>query len=106
MVGRFERNKDMTQEFVASTAEHVGEIVKIITGAVADVTRQVGEIVSDGIEMREAAKLAAADEAREAEPVEPVETRRAAEPVETRRAEIEVVDAELEPEPAVDEPRP
>ncbi len=103
MVGRFERNKDMTQEFVASTAEHVGEIVKIITGAVAGVTRQVGEIVSDGIEMREAAKLAAADEARAAEPVE---TTRVAEPVETRRAELEIVDAELEPRPAADEPRP
>jgi hypothetical protein len=34
----------------------------IIAGAVRDVTREIGDWVSDGIEMREAAKKAAADD--------------------------------------------
>ena len=36
---RLERNKDLAQEAVQSTANRVGRIATIITGAVADGTR-------------------------------------------------------------------
>ncbi|MDL9938470.1 hypothetical protein QSJ18_17110 [Gordonia sp. ABSL1-1] len=61
MVERIERNKDLVQELVESTATHVGQIATIITGAVVDVAREVGEIFTDGFEMREAAQRAAVD---------------------------------------------
>lgn len=64
VVSKFERNKDLAQEIVSSTAEHIGEIAKIITVAVADVTRQIGEIATDAFEMREAAKTAEQDQSR------------------------------------------
>nr|WP_064569253.1 hypothetical protein [Gordonia sp. LAM0048] len=62
MVDSIERNKDLFQELIESTATHVGRIATIITGAVAGVTREIGEIVTDGFEMREAARKAKADE--------------------------------------------
>ena len=61
MVSRFERNKDTAQEMIESTAHRVGRIASIITGAVIDVTREFGDLISDGIEMREAAKKARDD---------------------------------------------
>ncbi|AKP57702.1 hypothetical protein [Mycobacteroides abscessus] len=64
MVSKFERNKDLAQEVVSSAAEHVGEIAKIITNAVVDVTRQIGEIATDAFEMREAAQRAEQDRSR------------------------------------------
>jgi len=64
-VSKFERNKDLAQEVVSSAAEHVGEIAKIITNAVVDVTRQIGEIATDAFEMREAAKRAEQDHSRD-----------------------------------------
>lgn len=65
MIDRYERNKDIVQEIVESTATHVGRIATIITTAVADVAREVGDIVTDGFEMRDAARKARADEHRE-----------------------------------------
>lgn len=62
MVDRYERNKDLVQELVESTATHVGQITMIITGAVAGVAREIGEIFTDGFEMREAARQAKLDE--------------------------------------------
>ncbi|GAA1481598.1 hypothetical protein GCM10009624_20380 [Gordonia sinesedis] len=62
MVDRFERNKDLVQEVVESTATHVGQIATIITGAVAGVAREIGEIFTEGFEMREAARKAKLDE--------------------------------------------
>ncbi|MGW0036943.1 hypothetical protein [Gordonia sp. NPDC003376] len=61
MVDRIERNKDIIQELVESTATHVGQIASIITTAVGDVAREIGEIITDGFEMREAARRAGAD---------------------------------------------
>ncbi|WLP91737.1 MULTISPECIES: hypothetical protein [Gordonia] len=81
MVDRIERNKDIIQELVESTATHVGQIASIITTAVADVAREVGEIITDGFEMREAARRAGADSAT-------------------------VIDAELVSDDAVDEIEP
>ncbi|KNA90804.1 hypothetical protein A5788_00080 [Gordonia sp. 852002-50816_SCH5313054-c] len=65
MIDRYERNKDFVQEIVESTATHVGRIATIITTAVADVAREVGDIVTDGFEMRDAARKAKADDHRE-----------------------------------------
>lgn len=65
MIDRYERNKDFVQEIVESTATHVGRIATIITTAVADVAREVGDIVTDGFEMRDAARKAKDDEQRE-----------------------------------------
>ena len=61
MVGKIERNKDFVQEAVQNTAHRVGSIASIITTAVVDVTRAIGDLVSDGFEMREAAKAAKLD---------------------------------------------
>lgn len=61
---KLERNKDIAQEVVETTAHRVGRITTIITGAVADVAREVGDLVSDGFEMRDAARRAKADELR------------------------------------------
>ncbi len=61
---RLERGKDFAQEAVQSTAMRVGRIATIITGAVVDVAREIGELITDGFEMREAAKLAKADTIR------------------------------------------
>jgi hypothetical protein len=62
VVGKFESNKDMVQEIAESAATHVGKIATIIAGAVRDVTREIGDFVTDGIEMREAAKAARDDD--------------------------------------------
>ncbi|WP_232016820.1 hypothetical protein [Gordonia insulae] len=64
MVDRIERNKDLVQEVVESTATHVGRIATIITTAVADVAREVGDLFTDGFEMRDAARKARMDEQR------------------------------------------
>ena len=61
VVGKFERNKDTIQELTESAATHVGKIAVIIAGAVRDVTREIGDWVSDGVEMREAARKARDD---------------------------------------------
>ncbi len=61
VVGKFERNKDTIQELTESAATHVGKIAVIVAGAVRDITREIGDWVSDGIEMREAARKARDD---------------------------------------------
>ncbi|PTR31928.1 hypothetical protein C8K36_101971 [Rhodococcus sp. OK519] len=66
MVGKFERSKDTVQELTESAATHVGKIAVIIAGAVRDVTREVGDWITDGIEMREAAQKAREDRERTA----------------------------------------
>lgn len=63
MIGKFESNKDLIQELTSSGAKHVGNIANIITGTVAEVTREIGDWITDAIEMREAAAAAAADAA-------------------------------------------
>ncbi|WP_019201235.1 hypothetical protein [Tsukamurella sp. 1534] len=66
-MSKLERRKDAAQEAVESTAIRVGRIATIITTAVADVAREIGDAVTDGFEMRQAAKRAAEDEARTVE---------------------------------------
>lgn len=72
MVGKFERRKDTVQELTESGATHVGRIAMIIAGAVRDVTREIGDWIGDGIEMREASKRAREDEERKVSPDESV----------------------------------
>jgi len=62
MVGKFERRKDTMQELTESGVNTVGHIATIITGAVRDITCEIGGFVTDAIEMREAAAKARADE--------------------------------------------
>ena len=63
MISKFESNKDLIQELASSGARHVGNIASIITGTVAEVTREIGDWITDAIEMREAAAAAAQDAA-------------------------------------------
>lgn len=68
MISKFESNKDLIQELTSSGARHVGNIASIITGTVAEVTREIGDWITDAIEMREAAAAAQQDaEAHRAE---------------------------------------
>lgn len=62
MVGKFERRKDVLQELTESGANTIGHIATIVTGAVRDVTREIGGFVTDAIEMREATVKARTDE--------------------------------------------
>jgi hypothetical protein len=62
MVGKYERRKDAFQELTESGANTVGHIATILTGAVRDITREVGGFVTDVFEVREAAAKARADE--------------------------------------------
>ena len=58
----FERRKDQVQEAISSSAGLVGRLTVIATDAVGSAAREVGDWISDGIEMREAAKLSREDE--------------------------------------------
>ncbi|WP_327096153.1 hypothetical protein OIE68_40475 [Nocardia vinacea] len=51
----------------SSGARHVGNIANIITGTVAEVTREIGEWITDAIEMNEAAAAARKDAAAQGE---------------------------------------
>ena len=61
MVSRFESGKDLVQETTGSVAVRVGRIATIITTAIRDVTGEIGDMVTDGLEMRDAARRARAD---------------------------------------------
>ncbi|MFH5230799.1 hypothetical protein [Antrihabitans spumae] len=62
MVGKFESNKDLVQDLTETTATRVGNIASIVTDAVKGVAREVGDLISDGLEMREATKKAQEDD--------------------------------------------
>ncbi len=60
-MSEFERRKDQLQESVQSTAGLAGRVTMIITDAVGSITREIGEWISDGIEMQDAARAARRD---------------------------------------------
>ena len=60
-MGDFERNKDQVQAGVQAGASLVGRIAVIITDAIGSIAREVGDFVTEGIEMREAARTARLD---------------------------------------------
>src|SRR5699024_5331075 len=64
-MGEFERNKDQVQAGIQAGASLVGRITVIITDAVGSIAREVGDFVTEGIEMREAARAARLDEKRD-----------------------------------------
>jgi len=61
MVTRAEAAKDTAQVVIESTATHVGRIATIITVAVRDVVRELGDLATDAFEMRDAANRATKD---------------------------------------------
>ena len=62
MVGKFEIGKDTFQVLTESAASHVGRIATIITGAVREVTHELGDWASEAFEMHDAASRADVDE--------------------------------------------
>ena len=65
MVGQFESGKDTLQVVTESAATHIGNIATIITGAIRDIARETGDLLTEIIEMREAAHKARLDDERE-----------------------------------------
>ncbi len=100
MVDRIESSKDIAQEVVESTATHVGRIATIITRAVADVAREIGEIITDGFEMRDAARKARLDEER----VSDLASSRAVDDLDDDGADLDDLDAEFDLEAAGEQP--
>ena len=48
--------KDTLQVITESAADHVGKIATIITGALHDIAKELGDWMNDVLEMREAAQ--------------------------------------------------
>ena len=61
MPRKLEVIKDVLQVAVDSGAERVGRITSVITGAVRDITREVGEWASDVLEVVDAGRNAPGD---------------------------------------------
>ncbi len=59
---KLETRKDTIQVAVESGATHVGGIMSILTSAVRDITREVGDWATDMFEIRDAARRARRDE--------------------------------------------
>ncbi|MGY1899534.1 hypothetical protein [Nocardia gipuzkoensis] len=105
MIGKFESNKDLIQELTSSGARHVGNIANIITGTVAEVTREIGEWITDAIEMNEAAAAARRDAAAQQDLDHDLDGETEVTVTKPPVAETEgFLDAEVV-EPGVDEPR-
>ena len=68
---KLETRKDTVQVAIESGATHVGGIVNIVTGAVRDITREVGEWATDMFEIRDAARRARKDSDVRGEPPDP-----------------------------------
>ncbi|TCW20566.1 hypothetical protein [Dietzia cinnamea] len=58
----FERNKDQVQAGVQAGASLVGRIAVIITDAIGSIAKEIGDFVTEGIEMREAARISRREE--------------------------------------------
>lgn len=61
MPGKLETAKDVLQVAVESGAERVGRVSGVVTGAVAEITGEVGGWFTDIFEMMEAADRAEED---------------------------------------------
>jgi hypothetical protein len=57
-LGRAEIAMDTLQVLTETTATHIGRIASILSSAVRDVAREIGDLASDVFEMREAAERA------------------------------------------------
>ena len=67
-LSKAETRKDVVQVVVESGATHVGRIASIVTGAVRDVTRELGEFTTEVFEIRDASKRAERDRDGASEP--------------------------------------
>jgi hypothetical protein len=61
-LNKLETRKDTIQVAIESGATHVGGIMSIVTAAVRDITREVGDWATDMFEIRDAARRARRDE--------------------------------------------
>lgn len=59
----FESARDTFAELAESAATHVGRIATIVTGAVREITREIGDWATDVVETAEAARRAHSDTA-------------------------------------------
>jgi hypothetical protein len=62
MVSETESTKDTIQVVTESAAEHVGNIATIITTAVRDIARELGEWMNEVVETQKAAQRAREDD--------------------------------------------
>lgn len=60
-IGKAEIRKDALQDGLDATASTVGQVTTIITGAVRDVVKSVGELATELFEIRDAARRADQD---------------------------------------------
>ena len=60
-LSKSETRKDTAQVVVESGAAHAGRIANILTGAVREVTRELGGFATEVFEMRDASRRAEAD---------------------------------------------
>jgi hypothetical protein len=72
VVSNLEIGKDTVQVITESAADHIGKIALIITGAVREVAREVGDWATEAFEMRDAARTAVEDEDEPNAPIAPV----------------------------------
>jgi hypothetical protein len=70
-LSKAETRKDTVQVVVESGATHVGRIANIVTGAVRDVTRELGEFATEVFEIRDASRRAESDRDGAVEPAPP-----------------------------------
>ena len=56
------RNKDQVQAGVPAGASLVGRIAGRVTDAVGSIAKEIGDFVTEGIEMREAARISRREE--------------------------------------------
>lgn len=62
MADRRSAYRDAAQDIMETTAEHAAKIATIVSGAVVGVAREVGDLVTDGREIRDAMRQARLDE--------------------------------------------
>lgn len=62
MADRMSAYRDAAQDIMETTAEHAAKIATIVSGAVVGVAREVGDLVTDGREIRDAMRQARSDE--------------------------------------------
>ncbi len=67
-IGKAEIRKDALQDTVEAAATAVGTVTTVVTTAVREVARTVGGFATEMFEIREAARAAAEDARRDAEP--------------------------------------
>ena len=60
-LSKAEINKDAIQETVEAGAQTVGQVMAIITRAIGDVTKEIGDFATDAFEIREGVRKAKSD---------------------------------------------